>query len=172
MMRSICIWGAGSSSMKPERVRGLIFSMVFVPFRSFKKEYSRPCTWDESRFYFVVPPNFSLATLLACCGQGPAISAKALYARSADVLHAWPRRKLSAGASFSGGGRMRYCFRVIAHVQLYVQRMDLTERRGWIISRQSRSPRCRPMMSISAEARLVPTGTLCLSQWRRVSMMR
>ena len=39
------------------------------------------------------------------------------------------------------------------------------------ISRQSRSPRCRPMMDISAEARLVAMGTLCLSQTRMVSII-
>ena len=39
------------------------------------------------------------------------------------------------------------------------------------ISRQSRSPRCRPMTNISALPRLVAMGTLCLSQWRMVSIM-
>ena len=37
------------------------------------------------------------------------------------------------------------------------------ERFGRIISRQSRSPRCRPRISISAEARLVAMGTLYVS---------
>ena len=27
MMRSICCWGAGSNSMKPERVRGFCFAI-------------------------------------------------------------------------------------------------------------------------------------------------
>ena len=31
-MRSICCWGAGSSSMKPERVRGVIFAMRTISF--------------------------------------------------------------------------------------------------------------------------------------------
>ena len=38
-----------------------------------------------------------------------------------------------------------------------------------VISRQSKSPRCRPRISISALAKLVATGTLCLSQNRIVS---
>ena len=40
----------------------------------------------------------------------------------------------------------------------------MRERFGRSISRQSRSPRCRPMMSASAVATLVATGTLWVSQ--------
>ena len=43
---------------------------------------------------------------------------------------------------------------------------------GRIISRQSRSPRWRPRINISAVARLVATGTLWVSHSRRVCMIR
>ena len=49
-------------------------------------------------------------------------------------------------------GVRRYCFRVIAG-----HRIDFL---FFIIIRQSRSPRCSPRISISAEARLVAQGTL------------
>ncbi len=39
---------------------------------------------------------------------------------------------------------------------------------GWAISRQSRSPRASPWISISAVARLVAMGTLCSSQSLRI----
>ena len=42
----------------------------------------------------------------------------------------------------------------------------------FIIMRQSRSPRCRPRISISAEARFVAHGTLDESHRRSVRMMR
>ena len=61
------------------------------------------------------------------------------------------RRRLSAVAALSKSGSPWYCSRVLARYQR-------RERLGRIISRQSRSPRCRPRMSISAEARLVAQG--------------
>ena len=70
---------------------------------------------------------------------------------SAGVLPMALRRRLSAVAALSKSGSPWYCSRVLARYQR-------RERLGRIISRQSRSPRCRPRMSISAEARVGGAG--------------
>ena len=123
-----------------------------------KKDTLIPYPWDESMLCFVVPPRFG-GGFLPCgprlSGRLPAISARgALYARSADVLRACCRRELSANAPLSA--RLSAVL-LPRHSDEIVQRSPRFCR---LTIRQSRSPRCRPRISISAEARFVAHGTL------------
>ena len=123
-----------------------------------KKDTLIPYPWDESMICFVVPPRFG-GGFLPCgprlSGRLPAISARgALYARSADVLRACCRRELSANAPLSA--RLSAVL-LPRHSDEIVQRSPRFCR---LTIRQSRSPRCRPRISISAEARFVAHGTL------------
>jgi len=109
----------------------------------------------------VVPPNFGVMDALSVSlrGDAPALSAAALYAGSADVLPGVRWRRLSACDLLLCPRDCRYCFCIIALFS-YLLRVRL----GRIISRQSRSPRCKPRISISAVARFVAMGTLWVSQ--------
>ena len=83
---------------------------------------------------------------------------------SADVLPGFAAKAFQQSGFLSAQARVRYCFRVIAG-----HRIDFL---FFIIIRQSRSPRCSPRISISAEAKLVAQGTLYVSHRRSVRMMR
>ena len=92
----------------------------------------------------------------ALTGRSPVISAvvRLIHMLGGCPSRSVPQEPLSKTAPSLTGTR-RYCFRVIADE--IVQRIERFVRS---IMRQSRSPRCRPRISISAEARLVAHGTL------------
>ena len=92
----------------------------------------------------------------ALTGRSPAISARsAPYTLARRMSFALCTAGAFQQTAPSLSGARRYCFRVTAYS--FFQRMVFFVR---IIIRQSRSPRCRPRISISAEARLVAQGTL------------
>ena len=123
-----------------------------------KKDTPTPYPWDESIVASWCHPGsegISLPCMPPVSGRRPAISARcALYARSADVLRARCRRELSANAPLSA--RLSAVL-LPRHSDEIVQRSPRFCR---LTIRQSRSPRCRPRISISAEARFVAHGTL------------
>ena len=92
----------------------------------------------------------------ALTGRSPVISAvvRLIHMLGGCPSRSVPQEPLSKTAPSLTGTR-RYCFRVIAD-EIF-QRIERFVRS---IMRQSRSPRCRPRISISAEARLVAHGTL------------
>ncbi len=92
----------------------------------------------------------------ALTGRSPVISAvvRLIHMLGGCPSRSVPQEPLSKTAPSLTGTR-RYCFRVIADD--IFQRIERFVRS---IMRQSRSPRCRPRISISAEARLVAHGTL------------
>ena len=79
------------------------------PHRQVRKKYSHPCQQKaegrEYRGYFVVPPRFRglRPPFVRADGAEPGDfgAKRALYACSADVLHALHRRSLSANGSLS-----------------------------------------------------------------------
>ena len=92
----------------------------------------------------------------ALTGRSPVISAvvRLIHMLGGCPSRSVPQEPLSKTAPSLTGTR-RYCFRVIAD-EIF-QRIERFVRS---IMRQSRSPRCKPRISISAEARLVAHGTL------------
>ena len=92
----------------------------------------------------------------ALTGRSPVISAvvRLIHMLGGCPSRSVPQESLSKTAPSLTGTR-RYCFRVIAD-EIF-QRIERFVRS---IMRQSRSPRCKPRISISAEARLVAHGTL------------
>ena len=149
---------------------------TYQPFSSFsktpqgQKRYSRPQVWDESMLASWCHPNSGNFQNSPSFAQVPGCAdrrfrrVRALYARSADVLPGFAAKAFQQSGFLSAQARVRYCFRVIAG-----HRIDFL---FFIIIRQSRSPRCSPRISISAEARLVAQGTLYVSHRRSVRMMR
>ena len=124
-------------------------------------------------YCFVVPPKFGGgSTPPSCAGERAAQTRR--FRRGAPYTHArrmsFPallQEPFSVMALSLGRQADRYCFRVVANDQSY--RIVFL---FFIIMRQSRSPRCRPRISISAEARFVAHGTLDESHRRSVRMMR
>ena len=92
----------------------------------------------------------------ALTGRSPVISAvvRLIHMLGGCPSRSVPQEPLSKTAPSLTGTR-RYCFRVIAD-EIFQRIVRLVRS----IIRQSRSPRCRPRISISAEARLVAHGTL------------
>ena len=92
----------------------------------------------------------------ALTGRSPVISAvvRLIHMLGGCPSRSVPQEPLSKTAPSLTGTR-RYCFRVIAD-EIFQRIVRLVRS----IMRQSRSPRCKPRISISAEARLVAHGTL------------
>lgn len=162
--------------------------MCFCSLRA--KNLLRSLAWDESRSCFVVPPKFGahapsfLAEVENPCDFGPEGLIRRLgrcpsRCAASEAFSLWPpslpaKRAGTASASkpvnllsgkreaaVSGAGNA--LFR--ENEALRGKKDHLRSvRLGLIISRQSRSPRWRPMTSISAVARFVAIGTLCISQ--------
>lgn len=139
-----------------------------------KKDTPVPCIGTRVPEYFVVPPKFeelALPRMPRSRGGNRRFRETPLYARSADVLRArWPQKSFSLRFPLCPAA-LRYCFRVLA-VLYYSDECAQWSFLALIIILQSRSPRCRPRISISAEARFVAHGTLCISHSRSVRMMR
>ena len=194
MIRSICCWGAGSSSMKPERVRGVILAIANAPFRVMRasgprlpparrrgrgrrKKYAPvPRLWDESACRFVVPPKFKAPgePPLASCGAGRGRGR--LRPRSAAVLPPLRPERSQRRVPLCGAGGLEYCCGIRA-VQMNQQGdcMRFGEKcqamgrlEGLTMQRQSRSPRARPSTSISAVAMLLAKGMLFWSHRREI----
>ena len=182
-MRYICCWGAGSSSMKPDRVRGVILAIVVVSFYfhvlSFsvcgaKKIRSRPGALGRERLRFVVPPKFGtrlktgipFGLLLrgGCRGR--------FRPRSAAVLRSGRSERFQRCVPLCGSvtelllRHLRGTFYFMAFC-LKSQAIGRLEE-GLTIQRQSRSPRARPSTSISAVAMLLAKGMLFWSHRREI----
>ena len=130
---------------------------------SHRKTCFDPVSLGRKQVCSVVPPKFSARRgrpLFSLRGRSPALSAPALYAGSADVLPLLPLSEAHSHRlpSLSSGAQVLLLH--LRHIPAYLFRV----RFGLIISRQSRSPRCKPRIRISAVARFVAIGILCVSQ--------
>lgn len=183
-MRSICCWGPGKSSIKPDRVRGFsrsickrILSKTPKIRNSFRPGLGRKlskASWYHPNSGLMPPLGRTvrggsrrfrprgLIRLLSRCpspgGRWDSLSKKSLSENGVcGVLLPRHGRNIPKNSA------------ILVPLGPFVnQRMEFL---GRIISRQSKSPRCRPRISISAVARLVATGTLCESHSRSVCMM-
>ena len=166
-----------SSSIKPDRVRGVIFAMVIAPFLGVlvwrrKNKRSRPLALGRERLplrgatQIQGPKGLLLPPLVrgGCRGR--------LRPRSAAVLRPGRPGRSQRCAPLCGAGdwgtaaaSARYrcdCMRFAGICQAMGRLEGLT------MHRQSRSPRARPSTSTSAVAMLLAKGMLFLSHRREM----
>ena len=124
-----------------------------------------PCFGTRAGHASWCHPNSASGDALLCLAEG---RLPALSARGGRYT---PAPQMSFPASVGGGFQPETSFSARGtavtasasqpvNLSAYLERVRL----GRIISRQSRSPRCRPRISISAVARLVAMGMLWVSQ--------
>ena len=170
-------FSGASSSIKPDRVRGIIFAMVIAPFLGVfvwrrKNKRSRPLALGRERLplrgatQIQGPAGLLLPPVVrgGCRGR--------LRPRSAAVLRPGRPGRSQRCAPLCGAGdwgtaaaSARYrcdCMRFAGICQAMGRLEGLT------MHRQSRSPRARPSTSTSAVAMLLAKGMLFLSHRREM----
>ena len=160
-----------SSSIKPDRVRGVIFAMVIAPFLGVlvwrrKNKRSRPLALGRERLplrgatQIQGPAGLLLPPVVrgGCRGR--------LRPRSAAVLPPVRPGRSQRRVPLCGAGDLEYCCGICADIRKIAQAMGLVE--GLTMQRQSRSPRARPSTSISAVAMLLAKGMLFWSHRREI----
>ena len=155
-----------SSSIKPDRVRGIIFAMVIAPFLGVlvwrrKNKRSRPLALGRERLPLrgatqiqgpaglLLPPPLSFVQ----AGRAALSGAPLSVGPAIGVLLRHPR-----GISVASSDCMRFWGKCQAMGRL----------EGLTMHRQSRSPRARPSTSTSAVAMLLAKGMLFLSHRREM----
>ena len=169
-----------SSSIKPDRVRGVIFAMVIAPSLGvlvWRRKINAPVPWlwDESVFRFVVPPKFKALRASFCLlwyGEG----AVGVSAPAPPLSFVQAGRAALSGAPLSVGPAIGVLLRHPRGISVAssdcmrfwgkCQAMGRLE--GLTMHRQSRSPRARPSTSTSAVAMLLAKGMLFLSHRREM----
>lgn len=176
-MRSICCWGAGRSSIKPDSVRGVILAIFHTtPFQQSVSKHREKTTLPSHSFGTRAKnaswchPNSGRNAPFGLLVRGGRRGR--FRPRSAAVLRPGRTGRFQRCAPLWGSacGVLLRHLRGVCHqyMRFFEKSQAMGRVEGLTIYRQSRSPRARPSTSISAVAMLLAKGMLLWSHRREM----